>query len=267
MPDNDDNDGFTTVSFKYRKPPTGAKKKKGKAGKLKYTQQGKEYTKDDLLKLLQRYRDTLTDCAFYEKTLPLIEERVATREIKDIVCYGIGSMEDSIPARYQFMLILLLQDKIKHTGAIYIFDPVMTAADKEVCAHYGLQVIDTNEDCKRRVDCATLFYMPHCTREHYNNVLAANWEPELLAHITLIGNDLTDMYVTSQSDRVLREKCPFLLPASAILQSIPFPAHLFDINNVFNNTSIQFFPTPIKPELLKTPSMHETKENGDNESK
>ncbi|ORX56172.1 SRR1-domain-containing protein [Hesseltinella vesiculosa] len=234
------NDGFTKVTFKYRKQIPKTNKKKKAKNQIKY-QHSKDWSTEDLLAQLLRYRETLLACAFYDQLLTSVQDHLLTRDIKDIVCYGIGSMEDSIPARYQFMLILLLKERLKIPGQIFIYDPVMSNLDKQVSEHYGLKVISTNEDCKRQVSVSTLFYMPHCTREHYNNVLASNWDAEHLEHITLIGNDLTDI----QPDNVLQQKCPLLLKAAGLIQSIPFPAHLFDINNVFNNTSIQTFPTPI----------------------
>lgn len=42
--------------------------------------------------------------------------------------------------------------------------------------------------CQRRVQAHTLFYMPHCGRAMYNNLLWANWSPQDLSQLALIGN-------------------------------------------------------------------------------
>ena len=42
--------------------------------------------------------------------------------------------------------------------------------------------------CRRKVQTHTLVFMPHCGRAMYNNLLWANWSPENLAKLTLIGN-------------------------------------------------------------------------------
>ncbi|CAO3588515.1 unnamed protein product [Absidia cylindrospora] len=164
-----------------------------------------------------------------------------------MVCYGIGSMQESIAARYQFMLALTICDllKMKNDTKVWIYDPVMTPLDKQACEHYQLQVIPDNEQCKRSITTSTLFYMPHCARLLYSNTLGANWSPNPLALITLIGNDVSDVYVTSQPDAVLRRECPYLVPASPLIQTVPFPD--FDINNVFNNLAIQHFPRSALP--------------------
>lgn len=79
--------------------------------------------------------------------------------------------------------------------------------------------------CRRRVQTCTLFYMPHCGKAMYNNLLWANWSPQNLSQVALIGNSFQSymersvMYNSIQSNtttfyrtphRVLREKAPFI---------------------------------------------------------
>ena len=42
--------------------------------------------------------------------------------------------------------------------------------------------------CKHTAQQATLFYMPHCGKAMYNNLLWANWNPTLLSQIAIVGN-------------------------------------------------------------------------------
>lgn len=126
---------------------------------------------------------------------------------------------------------------------MYIFDPVMTELDKEVCKLHDFDIIEENEDGRRPVTKPTLFYMPHCGRGLYSNTLCSNWSPEQLPLVTIIGNRF-DMYVGSQLQRDLIRECPYLIPAVDILKVVSFPKE-FDNNQIFNDLSIQTFPKDV----------------------
>ncbi|KAG1411862.1 hypothetical protein G6F58_008330 [Rhizopus delemar] len=123
---------------------------------------------------------------------------------------------------------------------MYIFDPVMTELDKELCKVNGIEIIKEDEQGKRSIKQSTLFYMPHCGRGLYSNTLSANWNKDQLPLVTIIGNRF-DMYVGSQLEKDLIRECPYLIPAVDILDMISFPKE-FDNNQVFNDLSIQTFP-------------------------
>jgi hypothetical protein len=59
-----------------------------------------------------------------------------------------------------------------------------------------------------------------------------------------------------------------LIPASTIVESTPFPDHLFGITNVFNNLAIQHFPASAIPQEETDPfwSSVSLKEKGDSNS-
>jgi hypothetical protein len=77
---------------------------------------------------------------------------------------------------------------------MYIFDPVMTKLDQELCILHDIKIIKENEDGKRLAEKSTLFYMPHCGRGLYSNTLSANWNAKHLSNVTIVGNRF-DMYV------------------------------------------------------------------------
>ncbi|RCH83403.1 hypothetical protein CU098_000293, partial [Rhizopus stolonifer] len=170
----------------------------------------------------------------------IFNQHLLTTSFDDIICYGIGSMQKSKNAQYQFELALLLRDLTKIPGKMYIFDPVMTELDKELCQVCDIEIITKDEEGKRPAEKPTLFYMPHCGRGLYSNTLSANWNTELLSKVTIIGNRF-DMYVGSQLHRDLVKECPYLIPAVDILNAVSFPKE-FDNNQVFNDLSIQTFP-------------------------
>ncbi|KAI8370786.1 SRR1-domain-containing protein [Choanephora cucurbitarum] len=158
-----------------------------------------------------------------------------------MVCYGIGSMQKSKNAQYQFELALILRDLLKIPGNVYIYDPVMTPLDHELCKAQNFKVIEENENGKRSIDQPTLFYMPHCGRGLYSNTLSANWNKQQLSWLTIIGNRF-DMYVGSQLEKDLIRECPYLIPAVDALEVVSFPKE-FDNNQIFNDLSIQTFPS------------------------
>ena len=52
----------------------------------------------------------------------------------------------------------------------------------------GYQLLPVNEECRRRANGCTLFYMPHCELFMYDNLLAANWNAKDLANVVVFGN-------------------------------------------------------------------------------
>lgn len=45
--------------------------------------------------------------------------------------------------------------------------------------------------CKRKANEKTLFYMPHCGKQLYSNLLWANWSSRLLQNVVLFGNSFS----------------------------------------------------------------------------
>lgn len=50
-----------------------------------------------------------------------------------------------------------------------------------------MQVLKENTFGKYAVGGSTVFYMPHCDCHLYNNVLRANWSPQQLCKIAILG--------------------------------------------------------------------------------
>ncbi|CAO3615714.1 unnamed protein product [Mucor hiemalis] len=193
-----------------------------------------------VLSNIHYYRKALLNSIFYKDLTVIFEKYLLPLKQVDIVCYGIGSMQKTKNAQYQFVLALILRDLLKISGTMYIFDPVMTDLDKELCQLHNIEIIKENESGKRSVTKETLFYMPHCGRGLYSNTLSANWSSNQLPLLTFVGNNF-DMYVGSQLEKDLIRECPYLIPAVDILKVVSFPRE-FDNNQIFNDLSIQTFP-------------------------
>ncbi|KDP22014.1 hypothetical protein JCGZ_02858 [Jatropha curcas] len=139
---------------------------------------------------------------FYQNLLEQIQtpevldhiHRVLGSELKmQMVIYGIGSIESYETPRIQLSIAVLMKKEFSWIGDIEVFDPILSAAESQVLEAFGCSVITINEHGRRRVTRPTLFYMPHCEAELYDNLLQANWGAGQLNQIVLFGNSF-EMY-------------------------------------------------------------------------
>ena len=95
----------------------------------------------------------------------------------DLVCYGIGRFSNSLSARLQLatLLALRLSLSIAPTCTLQLYDPLLSSLELAALCALGVEVLERNEEAKRRVSRCTVFYMPHCGQALYNNLLWANW--------------------------------------------------------------------------------------------
>lgn len=120
--------------------------------------------------------------------------RAKVKERTVSVCVGLAASRTAKGELACLYWLHALTHFDKIPGTMYIFDPVMTELDIELCKLHEIEIIAENEDGKRLADKPTLFYMPHCGRGLYSNTLSANWNKQHLPNVTIIGNRF-DMYV------------------------------------------------------------------------
>lgn len=102
--------------------------------------------------------------------------RVLGSEIKmQMVIYGIGSIKLYEPPRLQLSLAILMRRDFSWIGNIEVFDPILSATESRVLEALGCSVMSINEHGRREALKPTMFFMPHCEAELYNNLLQANW--------------------------------------------------------------------------------------------
>jgi hypothetical protein len=95
---------------------------------------------------------------------------------------------------HQAALALALQELLPGLeGPPQAFDPAFTTFDVQLLQGLGFEVLQQDERCARRVARPTLFYMPCCTRQMYHNLLGANWAPEQLAQLAILGNSFSSL--------------------------------------------------------------------------
>ena len=169
--------------------------------------------------------------------------------IDSIVSYGIGHIGSSRIARAQFALLLHIR-KLSSYGDpsqcgvdTLLFDPVLTLQEKSEISLHGINLITANEECRRNVDSVTtLFYMPHCDRPMYENVLWANWNSKDMKRVFIFGNSLRLIGERTPTN-VLRNTTPLL--AKTIEKNV-FREKSFQIDSVidddvFNDCSLTWF--------------------------
>jgi len=123
-----------------------------------------------------------------------------------------------------------------------LFDPVFTLQDTEVLQRCRMRVVEKNEEGKRETKGPTLFYMPHCPHNLINNLLFANWTPDLLSNCILMCNSLNNIRHNTPP-RLLKETLPFIhkVKDRDLCQEFEVK-NTFQYTDIFNDTSIHVFP-------------------------
>jgi hypothetical protein len=146
---------------------------------------------------------------------------VGAPAIDSLLCLGVGHFASSRAARYQFALMLLLRDELRQRAAfdssangsahasaafdsyangsahasasgeplpLMVYDPVMVEAEVRCVRRRGGSVPAHNDEGRVRIEGRRcLCYLPHCTRQLYANLLAANWGAHQLSRVVVIG--------------------------------------------------------------------------------
>ncbi|KAK6928900.1 SRR1-like domain [Dillenia turbinata] len=149
------------------------------------------------LKIMQRMQNSikkLESSQFYHSFLDQVQTLdgflrvLGSESAMQVVIYGIGNIEGSESSRLQLSLVILLKRRFSWIGKVEAFDPVLSATECRVLEALGCTVLMVNEHGRRQALKPTLFFMPHCEAELYDNLLQANWEAKLLNNVVLFGN-------------------------------------------------------------------------------
>uniref|UniRef100_K3X6J0 SRR1-like domain-containing protein n=1 Tax=Globisporangium ultimum (strain ATCC 200006 / CBS 805.95 / DAOM BR144) TaxID=431595 RepID=K3X6J0_GLOUD len=172
--------------------------------------------------------------------------------VVNLVSYGLGSFCSSTNAIYQLAYAKALADALSAStnatqSSFEIFDPVMNESDIAIAAHFGFRTIGVNEGGKRAVAAPTVFFMPHCGKTLYENVVASNWDAAALPHVVVIGNSFE-----AYSDRLIAaadRQSSALVGVLPYLSEVPLQSGLPKTHDehaqyeaAFNDLSIHVFP-------------------------
>ncbi|XP_032371627.1 SRR1-like protein isoform X2 [Etheostoma spectabile] len=160
----------------------------------------------------------------------------------ECVCYGLGSFSSCVSARFQLAMLLLLLD----AGQIplrdcSVYDPMFSSGERDVLRELGLTVLTENEEGKHLVTKPTLFYLMHCGKALYNNLLWKNWSTKCLPLTIIIGNSFTGM-MDRTIEREFKRDYSYITQAVSVCEEgqLPCPSRLIDI---FSDTAVITFPT------------------------
>jgi hypothetical protein len=146
---------------------------------------------ESILRQVEVCKGSLEGSEYFGFVSSIISHRLPAGETYDsIVALGIGSLV-SPTSQLQLALFLCLCRILLTSGdytSCSVFDPVLTAMDRELYKHLGVPVLTVNTKGKHSVTARTLFFMPHCPYRLYCNVMWANWEN--LERIHIFGNRL-----------------------------------------------------------------------------
>ncbi|RDY08197.1 Protein SENSITIVITY TO RED LIGHT REDUCED 1, partial [Mucuna pruriens] len=202
-----------------------------------------------LLQKMQRCINRIESSEFYRTFRDQIQtsvvdyfNRVLGSEMKmPMIIYGIGSIELYEPPRLQLSLAILMRRDFSLIGNIEVFDPILSASESRVLEALGCSVMSINEHGRREAVKPTMFFMPHCEAELYNNLLQANWKLNLLKNMVLFGNS----FETYEQHMSLCKNSPILGSMGHILAARGFTNEFGiqtvsdDYYNAFHDSKIQ----------------------------
>lgn len=167
-----------------------------------------------------------------------------------MVIYGIGSIDAYEPPRMQLSLAILMKKHCSWIGDIEVFDPILSATETRLLETLGCSVLSVNEQGRRKALKPTLFYMPHCEAELYDNLLQANWKVDMLNNIVLLGNSFKayEHFLSVSKDPKLASR-KNLLSAEKFARELKIDIVTDDYFRPFHDSSWHFFSPISEVEL------------------
>ncbi|XP_063769266.1 SRR1-like protein [Pseudophryne corroboree] len=174
------------------------------------------------------------------KTLQLKESPSSALQYIDCVCYGLGNFTSCVISRHQMAFLLLILELFKiPRHQCYIFDPIFSHLEITVLQELGMTLVLKNEEGKHAVCKTTLFYMVHCGKALYNNLLWRNWSLDALSQMIIIGNSFKGIEERLLS-RILQRDYVYIHKSLQVIEETPFPEST-QYSDIFNDTSIHSF--------------------------
>ena len=163
---------------------------------------------EEIIKNIQLARDKLEKSSFLTEFMEQTQNPETVARIErvlgtdpehsqfQIVLYGVGVMTpdkenpvDVEPNHMHLCLAILLREKFDWVHDIVVYDPVLSTMEKEAINAFDCNCLSFDENCRRTVNRPTLFFMPHLPIFLTENVLEANWSPENLNKIIILGKN------------------------------------------------------------------------------
>jgi hypothetical protein len=220
------------------------------------TDPGREKT---LMQKMERYISKIENSQFYQtfrdqietSVLDYIPKVLGSETTMQMVIYGIGSIESYEPPCLQLSIAMLMKRDFNWIGSIEVFDPILSVTESHVLEALGCSVMSINEHGKREALKPTLFFMPHCEAELYNNLLRANWKPDLLKNMVLFGNSFEEyeQHVSLCKTSPVMYLVGHILAARSFTNEVKIETISDDYYNAFHDSSWHFFSPVHETEL------------------
>ena len=108
------------------------------------------------------------------------------RKTKKIISLGVGDPCSSLSARTQLSFVLKVCKECGIEENIYS-DPVLCPECSRFLSNMGF-IIDPDKAGKYEFSSDTLFFMPHCPRFLFHNLLVSNWSLDQIRKLFILGN-------------------------------------------------------------------------------
>ncbi|KAL8179971.1 UNVERIFIED_CONTAM: hypothetical protein K2H54_001780, partial [Gekko kuhli] len=157
------------------------------------------------------------------------------------VCYGLGNFSSCFKARFQLAFLLLLLKELQIPEELCcVFDPAFSTLEREVLTGLRFSVLSRNEEGKRPIEEPTVFYMVHCGKALYNNLLWSNWSAEALSQMVVVGNSFKGIEERVPT-RIFQTDYAYIAKILAASEEEALPPHARYLD-VFNDTAVHHFP-------------------------
>jgi len=168
--------------------------------------------------------------------------------VKRIICLGIGDPCVSISARYQLLLVLNIA-KAQNIEKIEYYDPTLCPGCETSLKLMGFTILAENAKGSYRSENDTLFFMPHCPKFLYHNLLSTNWNFQSFKNILIIGNSFETYSGLFRYHNESSSKLFFRLCSNRSYNELPLS---FDGNGAFIGLSLisineEHIPPPSDP--------------------
>ncbi|XP_028169608.1 SRR1-like protein isoform X1 [Ostrinia furnacalis] len=239
-----DSDGFQIVKSKHSfKKPSKLPDKSLDDEKLY------NINKEKLIKQIEVAVDCMKGSEYFEDAIKSVSTVVLDKPVAEIICLGLGHIYACNVSKNQLAFLLCLRDFCK-PKRVLVHDPIFFKTECEVLQHFGLEVIPENNEGNYIIseNDYTIAYLPHCPKQLTNNFLWANWDLKL-QNCMIICNSFSSL-IENNPSRLLLETVPYLHKIYPFTSEIVLQNN-YTLSNVFNDTSIHYFP---KEKLVTIPA-------------
>ena len=199
---------------------------------------------------INTYKQDITVHPVWEAICHHITSISGSNPISEIVCYGLGSVLGGVStyaSRQQLALLLAIKD---HTAVnVYAYDPAFGSQDLELLQSFNILPLAQNDYGKRFAETKTLFFMPRCPFELFNNLLWKNWAN--WNNVLFFGNDFTNLD-SQLTSAVFEERYRFIYSSLSVLNTLRVNFADSSLDNVMNNCVFHSFSSCKVGEVSET---------------